>query len=122
LRKLPRGDATQQAPGRAHFRMGEAIRESHHFSEEIDMKTLKLAALTFAAAGLIAAAPSFADERMDAEKFVKMCDANKDGMVSKEEFMKHAEKVWAKMDAKKAEKMDTKQFEAFLKELMKSGA
>jgi len=87
------------------------------------MKMIKIAALSLATAGLLgAAAPSFADERMDAEKFVKMCDTNKDGMVSKEEFMKHAEKVWAKMDTKKAEKMDTKQFEAFLKELMKSGA
>ena len=87
------------------------------------MKMHKIAALSFAAAGLmIATAPVFADERMDANKFVKMCDENKDGMVSKEEFMKHVDKLWAKMDAKKAEKMDTKQFEAFLKELMKSGA
>jgi len=86
------------------------------------MKMLKVAALSFATAGLLcAAAPTFADERMDAEKFVKMCDTNKDGMVSKEEFMKHVDKLWAKMDAKKAEKMDSKQFEAFLKELMRSG-
>ena len=86
------------------------------------MKTLKIAALSLAAAGIIAIAPAFADERMDANKFVKMCDENKDGMVSKEEFMKHVDKLWAKMDTKKVEKMDTKQFEAFLKELMKSGA
>ena len=86
------------------------------------MKMLKIAALSVAAAGLLsAAAPSLADERMDTDKFVKMCDTNKDGMVSKEEFMKHVDKLWAKMDAKKADKMDTKQFEAFLKELMKSG-
>jgi hypothetical protein len=86
------------------------------------MKTLKIAAVTLAAAGLFAAAPSFADERMDADKFAKMCDTNKDGMVSKEEFMKHAEKLWVKMDTKKTDKMDAKQLEAFLKELMKTGA
>lgn len=87
------------------------------------MKTLKVAALSIAAAGLLAAAaPAFADERMDADKFAKMCDANKDGMVSKEEFMKHVDKLWAKMDTKKVDKMDSKQLEAFLKELMKSGA
>jgi len=88
------------------------------------MKTLKFTAPMFAAMGLLmaAAAPSFADERMDADKFVKMCDKDKDGMVSKEEFMKHAEAVWAKMDTKKTDKMDAKQLEAFLKELMKGGA
>lgn len=69
---------------------------------------------------LLAAGPVLADDAKDHDKFVKMCDANKDGMVSKEEFMKHAEKVWAKMDAKKAGKMDSKQFELFLKALMKS--
>lgn len=85
------------------------------------MKMLKIAALSFAAAAILtAAAPASADERMDANKFVKMCDENKDGMVSKEEFMKHVDKLWTKMDAKKADKMDAKQLEAFLKELMKS--
>lgn len=51
-----------------------------------------------------------------------MCDTNNDGMVSKEEFVKNAEKLWAKMDTKEVGKMDSKQFELFLKELMKSGA
>ena len=68
------------------------------------------------------AVPASANDAMDYDKFVKMCDTNKDGMVSKEEFMKHVDKMWAKMDAKKAGKMETKQFELFLKELMKSGA
>jgi Ca2+-binding EF-hand superfamily protein len=68
------------------------------------------------------ALPASANDAMDYDKFVKMCDTNKDGMVSKEEFMKHVDKMWTKMDAKKVGKMETKQFELFLKELMKSGA
>ncbi len=86
------------------------------------MKSLKQAAAVMLSAGLmVAAGSSFASESMEADKFVKMCDTNKDGVVSKEEFMKHAEKMWAKVDAGKAGKMDTRQFEIFLKELMKSG-
>ncbi|MBL8515763.1 MAG: hypothetical protein JNM76_02245 [Betaproteobacteria bacterium] len=69
---------------------------------------------------LLGAAPVLADDAKDHDKFVKMCDTNKDGMVSKDEFMKHAEKIWEKMDAKKVGKMDSKQFELFLKQLMKS--
>jgi len=89
------------------------------------MKSRKFAALfsTLFALGLSTAAiESRADDAKDYDKFVKMCDTNNDGMVSKEEFVKHAEKMWAKMDTKKAGKMDSKQFELFLKELMKSGA
>ncbi len=69
------------------------------------------------------ALPAAANDAVNYDKFVKMCDENKDGMVSKEEFMKHVDKMWTKMaDKKMAGKMDTKQFEIFLKELMKSGA
>jgi hypothetical protein len=64
--------------------------------------------------------PALADGTTDMGQFVKMCDTNKDGMVSKEEFMKHVEKMWTKMDTKKVNKMDQKQFELFLKALMKS--
>ena len=62
-----------------------------------------------------------AGEAMDADHFVKMCDADKDGMVSKDEMMKMVEKVWAKADTKKAGKIDKAQVEWFLKELMKGG-
>ena len=75
--------------------------------------------LTLSLAGV--AVPALADD-MNASQFVKMCDTDKDGMVSKDEMMKHVEKVWAKVDKEKKGKMDTKQIEAFLKELMKSGA
>lgn len=83
------------------------------------MLTRKAAAFASLAL-LLGAGPVFADDAKDHDKFVKMCDADKDGTVSKEEFMKHVEKVWAKMDAKKIGKMDNKQFEIFLKQLMKS--
>ena len=82
---------------------------------------LKIAAGSIVALSLAGVAmPTMADN-MHADKFVKMCDTDKDGMVSKEEMMKHVEKMWAKMDAKKTGKMDTKQTDAFLKELMKTG-
>ena len=82
----------------------------------ISRKAAALASLAL----ILGAPPAFADDAKDYDKFVKMCDADKDGTVSKEEFMKHVEKVWAKMDAKKQGKMDNKQFELFLKQLMKS--
>lgn len=87
------------------------------------MKSRRLAALlsTVFALGLSTAALEVrASDAKEMEKMVKMTDTNKDGMVSKEEFMKHAEKMWNKMDTKKVGKMDSKQFELFLKELMRS--
>jgi hypothetical protein len=77
-------------------------------------------------AAIVAAPAAFAEksmagEAMDADKFVKMCDADKDGMVSKAEVMKHVEKMFDKADTKKMGKIDKKQVEFFLQELMKSG-
>ncbi|MDX2220274.1 MAG: hypothetical protein SF172_14760 [Burkholderiales bacterium] len=72
---------------------------------------------------LFSVGPALASDTKPApnmDKTVKMVDADKDGMVSKAEFMKHAEKMWDKMDAKKMGKMDSKQFELFLKSLMMS--
>jgi Ca2+-binding EF-hand superfamily protein len=63
-----------------------------------------------------------AREDMDADKFVKMCDADKDGMVSKAEVMKQVEKMFDKHDKKKSGKLDKTQVEFFLQELMRSGA
>lgn len=80
----------------------------------------KLAAAATIATLSLLSGPALADGTTDMNQFVKMCDTNKDGMVSKEEFIKHVEKMWAKMDTKKVNKMDQKQFELFLKELMKS--
>jgi hypothetical protein len=55
------------------------------------------------------------------EKFMKMSDTNKDGMLSKAEAMKMFEKTFDKHDTKKQGMLDKKQTEAFLAELMKGG-
>jgi hypothetical protein len=62
-----------------------------------------------------------AKEDENADKFVKMCDTDKDGMVSKEEVMKMVEKMFDKHDTKKMGKLDKKQADQFLKELMRGG-
>lgn len=82
---------------------------------------LKLAfgSIAIVAAGL--SAPVFADTSPeDANRFVKMYDTNKDGMVSKAELMKRAEEMLAKMPKDKAGMMDEKKALAFLLELQKS--
>ena len=86
------------------------------------MKQLKtiLAAAAMATA-LVSAPLVHAQESVNVDAFVKMCDADKDGMVSKKEAMKMIEKMWDKQDTRKMGKLDKKQVEAFLKELMKSG-
>lgn len=81
-------------------------------------KALALVAVTAA----MAVAPVYAaEESIDAGRFVTMCDADKDGMVSKAEMMKMVEKMFDKHDTKKMGKLDKQQAEAFLKELMKGG-
>ncbi len=73
-------------------------------------------ATAFASTAVLAA-----KEDENAEKFVKMCDTDKDGMVSKDEVMKMVEKMFDKHDTKKMGKLDKKQTEQFLKELMRGG-
>jgi hypothetical protein len=74
------------------------------------------------AVALVSAPAAFAaKEDESAEKFVKMCDADKDGMVSKAEVMKAVEKMFDKHDTKKMGKLDKKQAEQFLADLMKGG-
>ena len=90
------------------------------------MITLKKSlALAATAAALVATPASHAyAEREDLhfDAFVKMCDTDQDGMVSKAEVMKQVEKMFDKHDKKKSGKLDKKQVEFFLQELMKSGA
>lgn len=83
-------------------------------------KTLAAAAALACTLGL----PAYAGDtsKMDAEKFVTMCDKDKDGMVSKAEMMKMMEQMFDKHDAKKTGKLDKKQVDAFLQELIKSGS
>ena len=84
------------------------------------MKQLKtmLVAATMATA-LMSAPLAYAQESITPDAFIKMCDTDKDGMVSKAEAMKMIEKMWDKQDTKKMGKLDKKQVEAFLKDLMK---
>jgi Ca2+-binding EF-hand superfamily protein len=90
------------------------------------MKLLNVLAGSMVAVSLMAAPAVFAAEPMkkqdmgmmkhDMDAFMKSCDMDHDGMVSKAEMMKHMEKMFDKMDTKKTGKLDKKQTEAFLKE------
>ncbi|MBL0144249.1 MAG: hypothetical protein IPP91_19630 [Betaproteobacteria bacterium] len=93
------------------------------------MKLLNVLAGSMVAVSLMAAPAVFAAEPMkkqdmgmmkhDMDAFMKACDMDHDGMVSKAEMMKHMEKMFDKMDTKKTGKLDKKQTEAFLKEFNK---
>lgn len=86
------------------------------------MRSLTKALAIVALAGCALSMPvAYAGEDLNPDAFVKMCDADKDGMVSKAEFMKMMEKMYDKHDAKKMGKLDKKQAEALLKELMRGG-
>ncbi|QJR09805.1 hypothetical protein DSM104443_00855 [Usitatibacter rugosus] len=83
------------------------------------MNALAAAALT----SLAFAVPSaYADDTKNADNFVKMCDADKDGTISKAEAMKMVEKMFDKADTKKAGRLDKKQVETFLKMLVSDSA
>ena len=81
----------------------------------------KMLAMAAVAAAFCAAPLAQAGDDINSDAFVKMCDTDKDGMVSKAEVMKMVEKMYDKHDSKKMGKLDKKQAEAFLKELMKGG-
>ncbi len=49
------------------------------------------------------------------DEFMKSCDMDHDGMMSRDEMLKHMGKMFDKMDTKKTGKLDKKQTEAFLK-------
>jgi arginine deiminase len=74
-----------------------------------------LAFATLAAAFVLPVA--HAREAMDVDKFVTMCDADKDGKLSKSEVMKHVEKMFDKHADKKSGMVEKSQYEKFLKEL-----
>ncbi|MBL8513644.1 MAG: hypothetical protein JNJ55_06605 [Betaproteobacteria bacterium] len=87
------------------------------------MNTTHMKALLAAAAVACAsyALPALADTSPEqANLFVKMCDTNKDGMISKDEVMKRAAMAFDKMDAGKKGMADDKKTIAFLAELSKS--
>jgi Ca2+-binding EF-hand superfamily protein len=84
------------------------------------MRLLNALASSMVAVSLMASPAVFAAEATkmaDMDEFMKSCDTDKDGMMSKAEMLKHMEKMFDKMDTKKTGKLDKKQAEAFLKQL-----
>jgi hypothetical protein len=71
------------------------------------------AAILFAASGA-----AFADHHLKGEGGgMKMMDTNGDGMISKDEFMKHHEMMWEKMKKNNTGSVDMKDMEAMHKEM-----
>ena len=84
------------------------------------MKLLNTLAAALVSLSMLAAPAALAQDttkKAQMDEFMKSCDMNKDGMMSKDEMMKHMEKMFDKMDTKKTGKLDKTQSEAFLKQL-----
>jgi len=56
----------------------------------------------------------------EARSFVQACDTDKDGKVSREEMRQRMERLFDKADTNKEGKLDAKQVEFFLRELVKA--
>jgi hypothetical protein len=89
------------------------------------MKMPNMLAASMVAVSLMVAPAAFAadptkthkmDKMVHMDEFMKSCDMDHDGMMSKAEMVKHMEAMFDKMDAKKTGKLDKKQTEAFLKQ------
>ena len=76
-----------------------------------------------AAPAVMAAQHGKADGKkmMSMDQFMKSCDMDHDGMMSKAEMVAHMEKMFDQMDKRKSGKLDKKQTEEFLKQLTTSG-
>ena len=60
--------------------------------------------------------PTSTTKKMDMHEFMKECDMDHDGMMSKAEMLKHMEKMFDKVDVKRSGKLDKTQTEQFLKQ------
>ncbi|MEO5677881.1 MAG: hypothetical protein ABIQ84_10060 [Usitatibacter sp.] len=82
------------------------------------MKLLNTLAASMFAVSLLAAPAAFAQDKkmVHMDEFMKSCDMDKDGMMSKAEMLKHMEKMFDKMDTKKTGKLDKNQTAEFLKQ------
>ena len=79
---------------------------------------LKIALSSIAVSMMGLSIPAFADvTQADVERFVTKYDINKDGMLSRVEFMDQAAKMFDKMDTGKKGMLDDKKAMAFLLEL-----
>ena len=100
------------------------------------MKLLNTLAGSMIAVSLLAAPAAFAAEPVakpgmgsmkhdmgamnhDSAAFMKSCDMDHDGMMSRAEMHAHMDKMFDRMDTKKTGKLDSKQTEAFLKDFTK---
>ena len=96
------------------------------------MTLLKTLASSMLAVSLMAAPAAFAADTANTkttghmsntgqtanmDEFMKSCDMDHDGMMSKAEMSKHMEKMFDKMDTMKTGKLDKKQTAEFLKQL-----
>ena len=109
----------------------------------MNMKILNALAGSMIAASLMAAPAAFAAEPLmtqnmgamnhdmgamkqgtgmtthDMDAFMKSCDMDHDGMMSRAEMTTHMEKMFDRMDTRKTGKLDSRQTEAFLKNFTK---
>ena len=84
------------------------------------MKLMKMVASSMVAVSLLAAPVVFGADTgkvVNMEEFMKACDMDHDGLMSKAEMMKHMEKMFDRVDTKKSGKLDRKQTENFLRQL-----
>ena len=89
------------------------------------MKLPKMLASSMVAVSLLVAPVAFGADAnvINMDEFMKACDMDHDGMMSKSEMVKHMEKMFDKMDTKKTGKLDKKQTQEFLKQFtLPSGA
>ena len=83
------------------------------------MKLTNMLASSMVAVSLLVAPAVFAADatkKVNMDEFMKSCDMDKDGMMSKDEMLAHMGKMFDKMDTKKAGKFDKKQTEIFMKQ------
>ena len=83
------------------------------------MKLLNTLASAMVAVSLLTAPAAFAADttkKVNIHEFMKECDMDHDQMMSKAEMLKHMEKMFDKVDVKKAGKLDKTQTESFLKQ------
>ena len=97
------------------------------------MRLVNMIASSMVAVSLVAAPVAFAAEpakmshmdhmsnMVNMDEFMKSCDMDHDGMMSKAEMVKHMEKMFDKVDTRKTGKLDKKQTEEFLKQLTAPG-
>ena len=79
---------------------------------------MKKLMMLLGAALLVSSAPSFAggDKKMDP----KMMDTNGDGMISRDEFMRHHEMMWDQMKKNSSGMVDVKEMQDMHKMMHKS--